>query len=367
MIIEDYAAAQELLGRAVAAARSASAPGALPLTLAFLSELEFRTGHWTQAAAHAFEAARLAEETGQASLLGYALCCRARMDAACGREAEFKRRIAGALALGERFGIGSLRFLAGSGYALLLLPVGQSTEVIRQMELIARLVEEAGGMDPGVSPWQADFIEALIQAGRLRDAEAELASFEQLTGRVRRPGMLAISARCRGLLAADHEFEDEFAHALHWHEQKEMPFERARTELALGVRRRRVGRRLQAREPLRSAFESFDRLGARRWAEFARAELRATGEAVRPRDQTIVEELTAQELQVALAVGRGATNREAAEALFLSPKTIEYHLGHVYRKFGVRSRTELARLLAREDTGNDIAGHAERSAPAKAS
>jgi DNA-binding CsgD family transcriptional regulator len=368
MVIEDFTAAREQLTRVVTAARSASAPAALPLALAFFSELGFRTGHWTQAATDAFEAARLAEETGQISLLGYALSCRARMDAAYGREAEFERNITSALALGERFGIDSLHLLAGSGHALLSLPVGRSDEVIRQLEPVARLVAEAGGIDPGISPWQADLIEALIHAGRHVEAEAELAKLEHMTARSRRPGMLAVSARCRGLLASEEEFEDELAVALRWHEQTAVPFERARTELALGIRRRRVGRRLQAREPLRAALECFDRLGARRWAQLARAELRATGEAVRPRDQTIVEELTAQELQVALAVGGGATNREAAEALFLSPKTIEYHLGHVYRKLGVRSRTELARLLAREGAGRGIAGLAVAgSAPAEAS
>ncbi len=130
------------------------------------------------------------------------------------------------------------------------------------------------------------------------------------------------------------------------------PFERARTELALGTRRRRIGQRVRARKPLQAALEIFDQLGASRWAELARAELRATGETTRGREETTVEKLTPQELQVALVVARGATNREAAEELFLSPKTIEYHLGHVYGKLQVRSRTELARLLAGGSAGN---------------
>ena len=82
------------------------------------------------------------------------------------------------------------------------------------------------------------------------------------------------------------------------------------------------------------------------WAERARVELAASGETARRREASAAEQLTPQELQVALIVAQGATNREAGAALFLSPKTIETHLGRVYRKLGVRSRTELARKLA---------------------
>jgi len=125
----------------------------------------------------------------------------------------------------------------------------------------------------------------------------------------------------------------------------------ARTELARGERPRRRKARAEAREPLRAALETFERLGARLWAERARNELRATGvaatgerEAVTP----VAELLTPHELQVALTVARGATNREAAAALFVSPKTVEHHLGQIYRKLGVRSRTQLAALLDQE-------------------
>jgi len=159
---------------------------------------------------------------------------------------------------------------------------------------------------------------------------------------------LAGAARCRGLLATEEQFEADFQRALELHEQTPTPFERARTELCLGERLRRARQRVDAREPLRSALETFERLGAAPWAERARAELAASGETSRRRDPYAAEQLTAQELQVALVVARGATNREAGAALFLSPKTIETHLSRVYRKLHVRSRTELAHLLASE-------------------
>ena len=128
-----------------------------------------------------------------------------------------------------------------------------------------------------------------------------------------------------------------------------MPFERARTLLALGERLRRAKQRAEAREPLTAALDAFERLGARPWAERARTELRATGgQAGGRRAQAAAEQLTPHELQIAVLVSQGMTNREAAAALFLSPKTIEYHLGQIYRKLDVRGRAQLARLMAME-------------------
>jgi DNA-binding CsgD family transcriptional regulator len=150
------------------------------------------------------------------------------------------------------------------------------------------------------------------------------------------------------MVADDAEIDSCFAVALAQHERSDRPLERARTELCYGERLRRAGRRSDARAHLRSALGAFDRAGAVPWSERARAELRATGETARRRDPTAAERLTAQELQVALAVAAGRTNREAAAALFLSPKTIEYHLHNAYRKLGVRSRTQLARQPAHE-------------------
>jgi DNA-binding NarL/FixJ family response regulator len=119
--------------------------------------------------------------------------------------------------------------------------------------------------------------------------------------------------------------------------------------LVFGERLRGLGLRRLAREHLWAAVVVFVRLGAAPWAEHAVAELRATGERVRRRSNPDTSQLTPQELQVALVVGRGATNKEAAAQLYLSPKTIEKHLGSVYTKLGLRSRTELAGVLGRQD------------------
>src|SRR3954452_14877295 len=105
-----------------------------------------------------------------------------------------------------------------------------------------------------------------------------------------------------------------------------------------------MGSTVEAREHLDRALATFERIGAAPWAEHVRRELRATGERARRRVPEPTRDLTPQEVQVAMQAAGGATNREAAAALFVTPKTIEAHLNRVYRKLGVRSRTELARL-----------------------
>jgi DNA-binding CsgD family transcriptional regulator len=149
------------------------------------------------------------------------------------------------------------------------------------------------------------------------------------------------------MLAAEDGFAAAFERALSLHRQTPDAFEAARTRLAFGQRLRRSRNRLLAREHLRTAVDDFDRIGARPWAERARAELAATGETSRRRDAASIDDLTSQELQVALLLTSGKTTRETAAALFLSPKTVEYHLRHVYQRLGIHSREELAVWLAR--------------------
>ena len=122
-------------------------------------------------------------------------------------------------------------------------------------------------------------------------------------------------------------------------------FELARTRLAYGERLRRARNRVLARAQLRDAEEIFSALDARPWTQRARAELEATGETLRRGEPQTVDELTPQEFQIATVLASGRTTRETAAALFLSPKTIEYHLHHVYLKLGIDSREELAQSL----------------------
>jgi DNA-binding CsgD family transcriptional regulator len=150
------------------------------------------------------------------------------------------------------------------------------------------------------------------------------------------------------MLADEDSFTAAFERAISLHEQTPDAFEAARTRLAFGQRLRRSRNKVLAREQLRAAADDFDRLGARPWADRARAELAATGETHRRRDDgASIDDLTPQELQVALLLTSGRTTRETAAALFLSPKTVEYHLRHVYQRLGIHSREELAQWLGR--------------------
>jgi DNA-binding CsgD family transcriptional regulator len=199
-----------------------------------------------------------------------------------------------------------------------------------------------GAAGPDLIESSRDYIEAHLRSGRELTATMHAVLAAHLEG-ANVAIDVAVAWRLRGLAAPDAEVDECFENALKEHVAAAYPVETARTYLAYGERLRRAGRRVEARAQLRLALEIFERLGAAVWAERTRQELTATGETVRTRPgSTPLEELTPQEYQVARAVARGATNREAASALFLSAKTVEFHLGNVYRKLGVRSRTELA-------------------------
>jgi DNA-binding CsgD family transcriptional regulator len=206
------------------------------------------------------------------------------------------------------------------------------------------LIEGRRG-SPAAVPVYADLIEAYIRSGRFDDAKRALPPLEHWAAENEHTWTRAGCARCRGLLARDDELDQWFGRALELYEQTTTAFERARTQLAYGERLRRARRLVEAREPLRAALRTFEELGARPWAERARTELRAARDVPRKRHRTALDELTAQELQVARLVADGATNREAAAALFLSPQTIDFHLRNVYRKLGLRSRTQLSRVM----------------------
>ena len=345
--VEEYAVARQLVSRVIDEGRAQSSPGTLPYALASLSEIDFRTGNWAAAYAGASEALRLSTEMGQASSLSFSLVCVARIEAAQGREADCRAHANRAFELAA-FGVRSIVAYAASALGLLELGLGKSDAAIGHLENMARIVPRHGVGEPNSVQWAPDLIEAYVRSGRTREAERALADLEERAAATRRTWALAAAARCRGLLATDEELDREFEEAFRWHERTPTPFERARTELCLAERLRRARRRIDARERLHSALETFERLDAAPWEERVHAELAAAGEKTRRRATSAAQELTPQELQVALIVAGGATNREAGAALFLSPKTIEAHLGRIYRKLSVRSRTELASRLASE-------------------
>jgi DNA-binding CsgD family transcriptional regulator len=340
--LERYDVASELLAKLIGAARSASAPAALLVPLCCRAELDLRVGRWRVAAAGLHEAARLGEQTNRSAFTAYALECLARLAAATGDEPSCRDYAARALSLIDEHHNELGRLYVHSACGLLELGLGRMSAAISRLELARELAESHGLTEPNVVHWQADLVEARARAGQLAAADDVLRALEHQAARTGGRWALGTAARCRGLLGADPDMAC-FQAALEHLGATRDSFEIARTHLCHGERLRRGGRRTRAREELRLAIDEFRRLGASPWVTRAQAELRASGETARPRrDLSRVEELTPHELQVALIVADGASNREAAAALFLSPKTIEFHLAHIYRKLDVRSRTQLA-------------------------
>ena len=211
-----------------------------------------------------------------------------------------------------------------------------------------------GVNEPAMFWWRGDYAEALLGLGRLDEAAALVDAWEEEAARLGREAFLAEMRRCRGLVAAARgDVEDalaELAQAVEQHESVGDEFGRARALLALGIVRRRARQKRASREALAAALESFETSGADGWAEKTRAELGRIG------GRTRIDGLTPAEGRIAALVAEGHTNREVAAALFLTEQTVATALTRVYRKVGVRSRTELARRLA---------GQAQDAKPAK--
>ncbi|MFI7542840.1 ATP-binding protein [Actinoplanes sp. NPDC049599] len=334
--LEGFDKAGELVGRVVAAARSAGALGVLPQALGISSELHFRVGRWHDARVSAAESLRLASETRQANL--YGLFFAGRLDAVQGRGDDCRKQVSRTMEVAERLGVACMDLYTGHELGLLALSQGDAGEAITRLEAVRELPVVAHIHEPAVVPWVFDLVEAYIRDSRPDAARELLAAHESRSGGL---WAEAAAARCRALLAAPEQMDAAFTIALEAPGCALMPFERARTQLGYGERLRRARRRADARAHLHDALETFNRLGAQPWAERARTELRATGSTV-GRSTDALPRLTPQELQVALVVARGATNHEAAATLFLSQKTIEYHLSNIYRKTNIRSRADLA-------------------------
>jgi DNA-binding CsgD family transcriptional regulator len=235
---------------------------------------------------------------------------------------------------------------AWARYALgdLELSVGEPARAVSSLRELVRQLEVHQLADADLVPG-AELVDALVRLGEVPEAEAVAAAYERAAREKGQPWALARAERARGLVADEASFDLPFEAALEAHSATFDRFETARTRLAYGERLRRASMRVRARDQLRAALDDFEDLGAARWAERAAAELEATGETVRRRGADPRSSLTSQELQVSLLLVEGRTTREAAAALFLSPKTVEYHLRKVYTKLGIGSRSELAELL----------------------
>jgi DNA-binding CsgD family transcriptional regulator len=336
VVVGDDATAHELAARAERASRAVGMVGSLPHVLAVLATSRWHLGRWPGAAAAATEGLRIARDTGQDLAVGELALVLAQVAAVEGDEAAVAA-VFGELA-GHRLPLG-FDTMAASARALLDLALGQFEAAAE------RLTEPAAC--PRLRRSLPDLVEAAVRTGRTDVAGAAAHRFERWAEHTGQTWARAVALRCRALVAAGHGTAALFTEAVELHRADGAhPFERARTELLQGEWLRRARRRSEARAPLRAAVEAFEELGARPWAERARAELRATGEtrtAAEPGPDRLAE-LTPQELQVVRLAAAGLSNRDIGAQLFLSPRTVGYHLYKAFPKLGVASRAQLVRL-----------------------
>jgi DNA-binding CsgD family transcriptional regulator len=226
--------------------------------------------------------------------------------------------------------------------AMLALSRGRWAEALEHFRVVADPRPDVGDAFLAKSALP-DMIEAAVRAGSRNEARAALSRFEEWAPDSSYPWVQPRLSSCRALLADGEEATAHFEAALRLGVDGG-PFDLAHIQLLYGEHLRRERQRVDARVQLRAALEAFESVRAEPWAERARAELRATGETARKRHPTTLDQLTPQELQIARLVAQGLSNKEVAAQLFLSPRTIEHHLRHVFAKVGVKSRTQLARL-----------------------
>jgi DNA-binding CsgD family transcriptional regulator len=346
LFLREARTARESIARALASARERGLAGALSTLLHQVGRDAATTDRWSEARVSYHEAAEVAHHTGQPGEECAALSGLAWLDAREGREESCRAHAASALALAREYGRGLFETWALAALGDLELALGHPAAAIERLADVTATLERLGIADVDLSP-APELVEALVQCARGEEATAVAAAYRERAAAKGQPWALARSARTLGLVADDATFAQWFEEALRWHDSTPDTFERARSELAYGERLRRARRRSDARPHLRAALAGFHQLGAEPWAERARLELAATGETARKRDPSTLDQLTPRELQIALDLAAGLTTREAAAKLYLSPKTIEYHLRSVYRKLGVASRAELAEVLAR--------------------
>jgi len=334
--------ASQYADRAVELARDEGELGRLPDALSAAVVCCRETGRWQQALAHGSQALDLAQATGQRRWACEVLVAMASIEAAQGRDRECRAHAREADRLAAELGLRMRQLRLSCHLALLEFGHARLDQAIARYEQVRRLATDWGLRDPSMSPLP-DLIEAYARAGDLERASASLPEFEAQLPGDDNPLETGQAERLRGILA-EGDFDGHFLRGIALHEQCHAAFQQARTHLCYGERLRRSRRRRDARAQLRAAIEIFDRLDAGPWANRARAELQAAGESLTDPGQ-IRQRLTPQEMQIALLVSQGRTNAEVGRAVFLSTRTVEFHLSRAYRKLGVATRTEFTRQL----------------------
>jgi DNA-binding CsgD family transcriptional regulator len=325
--------------RAVALARQRGLVSLLPQALAAQSIELIGRSRFDLAYSAADEGRRLALDIGHPWVAGWNVDNLAAVEALRGQEEEARAHVEVHDELFAASGT-SVSILSERVLGLLELTLGRPAEALEHLRRFA--AAPAGViMSPHRVLGLPDLVEAAVRSHQLEEAADHLARFQEWVEQFPTPARLALLARCQAL-TVESEAEPHFLRSIELAETLS-PFDRARTELLYGEWLRRQRRRVDARPHLRAALELFQQLAVSPWEERARAELRASGETARRRDPSTRDQLTPQELQIAHLVAEGMTNREIGAQLFLSPRTIEYHLRKVFAKLQIASRTDLVR------------------------
>ncbi|SEG74368.1 Predicted ATPase [Actinacidiphila yanglinensis] len=336
----------ELAAALAAECRDSGGVGRLATVLFFRAEVEIFESRLDDALATAAEGLRISRDTQQAQWVSQLSGALAQVAALRGEEEVCRGRVAEALAAAPGAPVAPGAAWAYWSQGLLELGLGRARSALERLELLA---------DPSlrhqISATRSvpDLVEAAVRVGQPARAAEPFARFERWARRAGQGWADAVVARCRALLAPDAQAEAYFTAALAGHDPHRRALETARTELLYGEWLRRARRRSEAAGHLRAALEVFERLGARPWADRARGELGASGAPVTVPQETrsLAEQagLTPQESQIVRLAAEGLSNKDIAARLFLSPRTVGYHLYKAYPKLGVVSRGELASLV----------------------
>lgn len=337
LMIGDVRGAAEVATALERRHRDEGAIGLLAPVLMLRARTDLLLGRHRDALTAAAEGLRIATDTGQRRIRVYIDTVLAQLAAIEGDEERCAELTDEALARA----VPPSNVHAASARALLDLGLGRYEAALERLSDVV-----AGPHRQGAIAALPDLVEAAVRAGVPERAREAAEWYGRWAAQIGQPWVEAIAARCAALLTPDDP-DALYARALELHREGGTPFEQARTELLYGEWLRRSRRRNDARARLHSALEAFDLLGAAPWVERVRTELRAAGESLTDGEggrDVLAARLTPQELQVVRLAATGLSNREIGAQLFLSPRTVGYHLYKAYPKLGVAARAELARL-----------------------
>jgi DNA-binding CsgD family transcriptional regulator len=344
MIREDWDRARTTLATVIANAQRTGMHAIVAFASAVRGEIGWRSGRWAEARSDAGTAIAFSDAVSSPNAsFGHVVL--ARIDACTGHDDACYQRAGAAQAMAHQVGMASLQMWADSAVGLLELGRGRAAAAVNSLSAVAATAAAGEIFEPGFLWWQADLAEAAIAVGVPELATRTLADLLAQQPRTDRVWTTVAAGRVQGLLDphhADEHFESSLAAAT----TLGAPFERARSQLCMALANR-TRRPAEARRDAAAAMETFRSLGADPWAARCEPLLGLEG-AASGGASSLAAQLTAAELRVALAIGTGVSSREAADQLYVSVRTVEFHLSSIYRRLGVRSRTELALLVARE-------------------